>query len=181
MKNFLKIVSFSVFSLYIARAQEEPSLVNFKHLEYLTEKIELYGDTVSIVHIYSNYPGYKWVDAKESGPEGIACVDDAARAAVVLLRSFELTHDSSKLAEARSTSEICVGDGDRGRRVLQFCVWPTTPSTAPERQATNRSAGGLHAAFGACRSDTGYSEMLTLYSHPGSRMESSAHFRTSTR
>ena len=57
---------------------------------------------MSIVHIYSNYPAYEWVDAKESGPEGIACVDDAARAAVVTLRCFELTHDSSKLSEARS-------------------------------------------------------------------------------
>ena len=102
MNNFLRIVSLSVFSLCIARAQEESSLVNFKHLEHLTEKIELYGDTVSIVHIYANYPGYEWIDAKESGPEGIACVDDAARAAVVTLRSFELSHDSSKLAEARS-------------------------------------------------------------------------------
>src|SRR5208283_328976 len=102
MKYFLKIISLSLFSLYGARAQEQSSLVNFKHLEHLTEKIEFYGDSVSIVHIYSNYPGYKWVDAKESGPEGIACVDDAARAAVVMLRSFELTYDSSKLAEARS-------------------------------------------------------------------------------
>ncbi len=102
MKNFLKIVSLSAFSLFVARAQEQSSPVNFKHLEHLTEKIELYGDSVSIVHIYSNYPGYKWIDAKESGSEGIACVDDAARAAVVSLRSFEFTHDSSKLAEARS-------------------------------------------------------------------------------
>ena len=102
MKNFLKIASFSVFCLYVAPAQEQSSLVNFKHLEHLTEKIELNGDLVSIVHIYSNYPGYAWIDAKESGPEGIACVDDAARAAVVTLRRFEFTHDSSKLAEARS-------------------------------------------------------------------------------
>ena len=102
MKNFLRIGLLSVFALYTASAQEQSSLVNFKHLEHLTEKIELNSDTVSIVHIYSNYPDYKWIDAKESGPEGIACVDDAARAAVVTLRRFELTHDSSKLAEARS-------------------------------------------------------------------------------
>jgi hypothetical protein len=101
MKKLLKIVSLSVFALYASSAQEQSSLVNFKHLEHLTEKIALNSDTISIVHIYSNYPDYKWIDAKESGPEGIACVDDAARAAVVTLRCFELTHDSSKLAEAR--------------------------------------------------------------------------------
>ena len=88
MKNFLKIAAFSFFCLQGAPAQEQSSLVNFKHLEHLTEKIALNGDTVSIVHIYSNYPGYHWVDAKESGPEGIACVDDAARAAVVYAAPF---------------------------------------------------------------------------------------------
>ncbi len=101
MKKFLTIASLSALAVYSALAQEQSSPVNFKHLEHLTEKIELYGDTVSIVHIYSNYPAYEWVDAKESGPEGIACVDDAARAAVVTLRCFELTRDSSKLAGAR--------------------------------------------------------------------------------
>ncbi|MGA7160257.1 MAG: hypothetical protein WBZ48_04605 [Bacteroidota bacterium] len=102
MKNFLKIATFSFFCLEAASAQEWSSLVNFKHLEHLTERIGLNGDTVSIVHIYSNYPDYQWVDAKESGPEGIACVDDAARAAVVSLRRFELAHDTSSLVEARS-------------------------------------------------------------------------------
>ncbi len=102
MKRILKIVFLFIASLSAVSAQEQSSLVNFKHLGHLTEKIELYGDTVSIAHIYSNYPAYEWVDAKESGPEGIACVDDAARAAVVTLRCFELTGDSSKLAPALS-------------------------------------------------------------------------------
>jgi len=82
--------------------QEKTTLVNFNHLQQLTEKIFFYGDTVSIVHIYSNYPDYKWVDAKESGPEGIACVDDAARAAVVYLRHYELTQSRNSLTEAKS-------------------------------------------------------------------------------
>jgi hypothetical protein len=89
-----------VFSLAVA--QTKPDLVNFKHLEHLTEKIDFYGDSVSIVHIYANYPDYRWVDAKESGPEGIACVDDAARAAVVFLRHYELTHDESSRERGRS-------------------------------------------------------------------------------
>ena len=62
------------------RTQE--SLVNFRHLQHLTERIAFGGDSVDIVHIYANAPAYAWVDARESGPEGIACVDDAARAVV---------------------------------------------------------------------------------------------------
>ncbi|MDE3056386.1 MAG: hypothetical protein KGJ59_00315 [Bacteroidota bacterium] len=77
------------------------SLVNFQHLNSLTERIEFYGDSVDIIHVYSNYPDYRWVDAKESGPEGIACVDDAARAAVVYLRDYELNHSVSSLEKAK--------------------------------------------------------------------------------
>jgi len=70
-ENFLRIVLLSVFALYNSSAQERSPLVNFNHLEHLTEKMELNNDTVSIVHIYSNYPGYKWIDAKESGRKAL--------------------------------------------------------------------------------------------------------------
>jgi hypothetical protein len=83
------------------KSQQEQSLVNFRHLEHLTEKITLEGRPVSIVHIYANYPDYGWVDAKESGPEGIACVDDAARAAVLYLRDYELYKHPGSLENAR--------------------------------------------------------------------------------
>ncbi len=76
-----------------------PSLVNFAHLKHLTQEIGLNGESISIVHIYSNYPTYEWLEA---GEEGIACVDDAARAAVIYLRSYELQHNTASLARARS-------------------------------------------------------------------------------
>lgn len=77
------------------------SLVNFDHLLHLTEEIEFQGETVHIVHIYSEYPDYGWVDAADSGPEGITCVDDVGRAVAVYLRHFELTGDSVSLERAR--------------------------------------------------------------------------------
>lgn len=79
----------------------EPALVNFQHLEHLIERITLEGKPGTIVHIYANYPDYGWVDAKESGPEGIACVDDAARAAVLYLRDYELYNHPQSLESAR--------------------------------------------------------------------------------
>ncbi len=75
--------------------------LNFAHLRHLTERIVFFGDTVSIVHVYSNYPDYHWTGAAESGPEGIACVDDAARGAVLYLRHFEVAGDTTSLMEAR--------------------------------------------------------------------------------
>ncbi|TSA23175.1 hypothetical protein D4R75_03855 [bacterium] len=94
-----------ILLLAIATAFSQPqksSPVNFAHLRHLTQEIVLNGGPVSIVHVYANYPDYEWVEAADSGQEGIACVDDAARAAVVYLRSFELQHDTSSLISARS-------------------------------------------------------------------------------
>ncbi|MEX0601988.1 MAG: hypothetical protein WD295_01520, partial [Bacteroidota bacterium] len=89
MKFFIPILLVLLLGCSATR-KESASLVNFDHLEHLTELIVMEGDTVAIVRIYSEYPDYTWMDAKESGPEGIACVDDAARAAVVYLRDHEL-------------------------------------------------------------------------------------------
>jgi hypothetical protein len=94
-----------ILLLAIATAFSQPrtnSLVNFAHLQHLTQEIALNGERVSIVHVYANYPSYEWVEAADSGEEGMACVDDVARAAVVYLRSYELQHDTSNLASARS-------------------------------------------------------------------------------
>lgn len=66
--------------------------INFSHLDGLCEDVVVEGDSVTIVHIYSNYPDYEWVEAEG---EGISCVDDVARAAVVYLRYYEITGDTS--------------------------------------------------------------------------------------
>ncbi|MGE5314065.1 MAG: hypothetical protein ACM3Q4_05180 [Acidobacteriota bacterium] len=81
-------------------------LTNFSHLHALTEKIPFEGESVSIVHAHATAPAYKWVDAKESEADGIAGVEDAARAAVVLLRHYELTKDDSSLRRARPLCEF---------------------------------------------------------------------------
>ena len=61
---------------------------NLAHLDYLGEDVVVDGDTARIVHIYSEAPDWRFVGDDD---EGIACVDDAARAAVVYLRHFDAT------------------------------------------------------------------------------------------
>jgi hypothetical protein len=91
---------FLVLAVTSACAQpHSSSLVNFSHLRHLTEEIVLDGGQVSIVHVYADYPAYQWVGA---GDEGIACVDDVARAAIVYLRSYELRGDTASLSRAQS-------------------------------------------------------------------------------
>jgi hypothetical protein len=99
------LVMLTIICTTFAGCQPAPlpaaGIVSFRHLDHLTEHVVVGGDSVAIVHVYANYPAYEWVDARESGPEGIACVDDAARAAVVLLRDFELHGRPGSLARAR--------------------------------------------------------------------------------
>jgi hypothetical protein len=92
---------FILFFMENVDLKAQDSLVNFGHLDNLTETISFDGDSVDIIHVYSNYPDYHWVDAKESGPEGIACVDDAARGAVLYLNDFELNRTPSSLTKAK--------------------------------------------------------------------------------
>jgi hypothetical protein len=97
MKSALCI---SAIAITIAWGQSRAgSMVNFSHLDHLMQNIQLDGQSVSIVHIYADYPTYAWTDA---GDEGISCVDDVARAAVVLLKDYEERRDSSSLSHARS-------------------------------------------------------------------------------
>ncbi len=88
-KRFLGAIFFfwlgTIACTSVSRAPENVSLVNFAHLEHLTRQVVLGGDTVALVLIYAEYPDYQPVEAPG---EGIACVDDAARAAVLYLRQF---------------------------------------------------------------------------------------------
>jgi hypothetical protein len=132
--------------------EDFPSIVNFGHLDHLTEKISFRGDSVDIVHIYSNYPDYAWVGAAESGPEGIACVDDAARAAVVSLRHYELTKDSESLARARGllafVAAMQTDDGD-------FYNFIFDDHTINETGVTSQKSFGWWAARGVWAMATG--------------------------
>ena len=80
--------------------------INLSHLNFLVEDVDIAGQPMAIIHIYSEYPSYEWVDA--SG-EGIAAVDDAARAALVYLDDYEYTRDPASL--------------DKARRLLNFVLY----------------------------------------------------------
>ncbi len=84
--------------------------VNLAHLNFLVEDVTIAGQPMAITHIYSESPKYEWVDA--SG-EGIAAIDDAARAAVVYLTDYATTHDPAVL--------------DKAHRLLNFVMYMQDP------------------------------------------------------
>ncbi len=72
--------------------------VNFSHLKYLTHDKVIKNTPVNLIWIYSEFPDYRLVEAPA---EGIACVDDVARAAVLYLMDYRYTGNESSLQSAR--------------------------------------------------------------------------------
>ena len=68
--------------------------VNKSHLDYLYQDVTINNKPMGIIHIYCDYPSYKFVEAKG---EGYACVDDAARAALFYLEYYKTYNDSESL------------------------------------------------------------------------------------
>ena len=159
MPHFFGLTVFSFAVVQCISCRPSSSLVNFHHLEHLTEKINFFGEEVSVVHVYANYPGYEWVGAKESGPEGIACVDDAARAAVLYLRDFELRGDQTSLAKARSllkfVTKMQTEDG-------QFFNFIFVDHSINREGKTSYKSFGWWAARGVWAMATGYRVMKNV-------------------
>ncbi|HEX7070193.1 MAG TPA: hypothetical protein VF190_05285 [Rhodothermales bacterium] len=78
---------------------EPEAMFNLSHLDHLLEIVEQGGISYGIVHIYAEAPGYEWVGDED---EGIAALDDAARAAVVYFRHFELTGNEASREKAEA-------------------------------------------------------------------------------
>lgn len=139
--------------LLSACAQKERiqlQLTNLAHLNHLYEEIEISGRPMAIIHIYAEYPDYKWVDADN---EGIACVDDVSRAAVVYLRHYEITGDTSSLRRARKLVDFCrymqAEDG-------QFYNFILADHTINREGKTSFKSLGWWAARGAWALGEGY-------------------------
>lgn len=81
-----------------AKSDRKSSRINTSHLDALYKEISVNGDTFGFVHIYSEYPDYNMVDDAD---EGIACVDDASRAAIFYLRHYTSTQSEEHLHKAR--------------------------------------------------------------------------------
>lgn len=62
-------------------------VINFSHFNHLYKEIDFKGKRVGIVHIYSKYPSYTF-DIEPN--EGFTCVDDVARAIVMLSKYIEV-------------------------------------------------------------------------------------------
>lgn len=87
ISSLVLAVSFLLFSAGTSLAQNSAvTLINPAHLNHLYQDINVNGKVLGIVHIYADYPDYNYVEAKG---EGIACVDDAARAGIFYIGYYK--------------------------------------------------------------------------------------------
>ncbi len=96
------------------------TLVNTSHLDSLYEDITVDNKAMGIIHIYSDYPDYKWVGDDD---EGIACVDDAARAAVFYLKFYQLKNDDESLRKAKNLLHFLLFMQAKNGYFYNF-IWP---------------------------------------------------------
>lgn len=76
---------------------DNPYLINTAHLDALYGEINVGGEDIGFIHIYSEYPDYHMVGDDD---EGFACVDDASRAAIFYLRQYKKSNDPEHLRKA---------------------------------------------------------------------------------
>ena len=82
-------------------ASSPPLTLSLAHLRQLGLNAVVGGKQVRMVALYAAAPDYRPVGSPaRDGYEGIAALDDAARAAVVYLRSYEVSGDAGERAEA---------------------------------------------------------------------------------
>lgn len=103
-----------------SEAIEEKTKVNLSHLDKLYEEVTVNNQKVGIVHIYSEAPEYNWVGDED---EGIACVDDAARAAIVYARHFQQTGEKPSLEKAKMLTRFVLGMQSEEGYFNNF-IWP---------------------------------------------------------
>lgn len=83
-------------------SEPPPISLNFAHLRRLGLDVNVDGQRVRAIALYANAPDYRPTGSpRRDGSEGIASIDDAARAAVLYLRAYEETADPRDAAEAR--------------------------------------------------------------------------------
>lgn len=133
----------------IASARAAPAYApRLDWLRRLGLDLTVRGRRVRAVALYANAPDYAPASSpSRDGSEGVACVDDAARAAVVWLRDFEVTGDAASRDEASRLLDFVVameqGDGE----LVNFVRADGTPNTTSPTSAKSFSYWAARATW----------------------------------
>lgn len=113
---------------------EKGTVINTAHLDALYDQLVTDKDTVGFIHIYAEYPDYHLVGDAD---EGIACVDDASRAAIFYLQQYEQSANPEYLRKGRMLIRFLLSMQAPNGYYYNF-IWPDGrihtegPTTRPE-------------------------------------------------
>ena len=107
-----------------------PVVINFGHLRHLTFNATVASKPVRAIALYANAPDYRPTGSPQrDGLEGIAAVDDAARAAVLYLRAFEETDDPTTRDAALGLLQFVASMEQRDGEFYNFIDTAGRPNT----------------------------------------------------
>mgnify|MGYP001807739815 CR=1 FL=1 len=91
----MKLLNTLVCIIGLTTFSAAAALVNPTHLDALYQKITLANKTeLGLIHIYSEYPDYRWV---KDPIEGVSAIDDVARAVVFYQRQYQSNGSAADL------------------------------------------------------------------------------------
>jgi len=108
------------------------------YLRHLGMDLTIGGKRVRAVALYANAPDYRHTASPaRDGSEGVACVDDAARAALVYLRDVEVTGNPASREEASRLIDFVVAMEQGNGEWINFVNADGTPNrTSPTSVAS---------------------------------------------
>ncbi|HES60131.1 MAG TPA: hypothetical protein ENO18_06855, partial [Caldithrix sp.] len=98
MRTILIIISLLSFYSCNQNERADSSLVNSSHLDHLYQEITFNNHQAAIIHIYAEYPDYR---LREAPGEGIACIDDVARAVIFYINQYKQSKRLNDLTKSK--------------------------------------------------------------------------------
>src|SRR5688500_2810062 len=107
-----------------------PIRIETTHLQALGLDLAVAGRRVRAVALYADAPAARaTASPRRDGSEGVACVDDAARAAVLYLRLYETNGSPDALREARGLLDFVVAMEQGNGEYVNFVAADGTLNT----------------------------------------------------
>lgn len=163
MKKTLLLFSFLLF-ISCTKSEDSPVVVtpversiNLKHFNNLYKEIDFKGKKAAMVCIYSEFPGYLPL---EDADEGISCVDDVARAVIMLTEYVNVYgNESSSIDKIKRLTEFVLAMQNDNGYFNNFIFWDKTinswhpTSVAQLNWWSLRALWGLETAYPLLKSD----------------------------
>lgn len=142
------------------------STINFSHFNHLYKELNFKEKKIGIIHIYSEYPNYEYAIEPN---EGFTCVDDVARAIVMLSKYLEVFgSDDIAIEKMKNLTEFVLQMQNENGYFNNFLWENLTINTTYQTSIAElnwwslRALWGLENAYTFLQSDTEIASRIEL-------------------